>query len=214
MKRFFMDRLVFFILVVAPIHSVAGKPSVAVNIAPDRAQLFGGKSVDEVNAEINNKLVDDLRLDSVSKYLAAISNVHPFTNKGVGVDYGTVFDNWILGGSASVYCSRGCFNSLTGEVKNDSGLPGADAQFPSGASLMVGLNLGFLGWSETFYYANCFYLSSDLKSTSFPDGSLGVTLSNLGAHLQWKFFLTHFLFLTILLRYKHLCIHDFFLLKD
>ncbi|MEE2960297.1 MAG: hypothetical protein VYA34_06085 [Myxococcota bacterium] len=147
-------------------------------------ETLAGKSVEAMEREIEAELEAGFRLVEPSLYLTQITDAHSFSNKGIGADYGTLFDGFIIGASANLSLNLG--NQGLEKVRDGSSLP-SDG-FAPGLSVMLGLNLGFMGLDQTLFYVNGFNYSTVVKSSSYPDGALRVTLKNIGAHLQMKFF--------------------------
>jgi len=153
----------------------ASAQSFTFNVDQQTADSLGLDTA-EIESGIQERVEQTLNLPDHAAFVREMANASVISTKGMGLDYGSNFDRFIVGGS---------FGS--GVSGNGLSLGSGDGKLPeSGFSLqvagMVGLNLGMFSDDESplrrfKIYAN--YMQLPINEDPFTG-----QLSNVGGHLQ------------------------------
>lgn len=160
-------------LLVSPGVRAAG--TVTVNVDPAAAQQLM-LNVPEIQAQLQSALNEAYQVANGSQYVRNFGDSFAFTTKGLGVDYASNPQLFVVGiaGNVSLNVQDGFVpqNTKTAPPINAVGL---------NATLMGGLNFGFLGFSPLTIYGNYYQCSATINDHH-------ADLKNWGVHAQVKVF--------------------------
>ena len=140
---------------------------------------------DDVEAQVNAELPDT---SGGVQYTDAMSNAAVMTGKGLGVDYASDMELFMVGARVGVGLDVGS-NSFADLIGGD-----VDAEeisgFGAGVALAGGLNLGMFDWSDEdpeawFKWSNMNLFFNVFKYTYDKD-EINADITNFGIHLQYK----------------------------
>ena len=150
---------------------------VVVHVDPELAAQTGVDSA-EVERQIKAASGGQFKLDAPRTFLEQTAAANAFATKGMGVDYASNPQRFVVGGSfGSAVQGAG----LT-FVRGKESLP--EAGFALQAAVMAGLNLGFLSPDESLLRR--FVVSVNGMYVGGKTGPFEADLYNLGGHLQIK----------------------------
>jgi hypothetical protein len=159
------------------LFSLALAQQVRVQVDPQLAAQAGVDS-SEVQQAISDKVDGTLHIDGHENFLIQMANANAMSTKGMGVDYASNPQRFVVGASFGS-SESGIAPSLTWGPE----------QLPRGGysvqlSLMAALNLGFLSGDESVLRR--FVLSVNGMALKAQTGVFAAEMQNLGAHLQFK----------------------------
>ncbi|HRC57340.1 MAG TPA: hypothetical protein PKU97_15510 [Kofleriaceae bacterium] len=132
-----------------------------------------GLDVEGFRQDVTDKVSDALQLSEVQRFLRSFADASSFSNRGIGVDYASNSDRYILGLAANIAVSA----DLGDEDDGDVPTVGLAPNF----TLMGGVNLAPWHHPEIVVFGNLFHTSSD-------SGSLHGGITSVGLHAQYKMF--------------------------
>ncbi len=159
------------------LFSLALAQQVRVQVDPQLAAQ-AGVDPDEVQQVIGDKVDGTLHIEGHEEFLTRMANANALSTKGMGVDYASNPQRFVVGASFGS-SESGIAPSLTWGPE----------QLPEGGysvqlSLMAALNLGFLSGDESVLRR--FVLSVNGMALKGKTGVFEAEMQNLGAHLQVK----------------------------
>jgi len=149
---------------------------VTVNIDPQLAEQYG-IDVAGLDDEMSGAITNDLNLGDQSNYLRSMARAAAISTKGMGVDYGSAPDAFILGGSLGTGVNAA--GVQLGRGKQD--LP--EAGFSFQVAGMAGLNLGAFNHDG---FLNRFVLSANGMALNTRGDVFDGKLENFGVYLQCR----------------------------
>lgn len=157
--------------------STALAQQVTVVIDPDLAAKYG-IDAEAVRTEAATMVNDQLRLPSQQTFLEEMAAANAMSSKGMGVDYASNPQRFVVGGSfgSSVNGVGASF------LRGDGTLP--NGGFAVQLSMMAGLNLGFASPDDSFLRR--FVLTANGMALKGASGPFDASMNNFGAHLQLK----------------------------
>jgi hypothetical protein len=149
---------------------------VVIDIDPTLAAQAGIDDASALEAELNGAFDSTLVLDEQSAYMDQMADANVLSAKGMGVDYASRFEKFIIGGGFGSAVNSAGFTFSRG----DAPLPTGGFAFQ--ATVMAGLNLGGFNDKDSFadrvrIYANGLY--APVAGDPFTG-----ELLNYGGHLQ------------------------------
>ncbi len=156
-----------------PLPALAQEVEIRIDEALARK---AGLDAAEVRADLDDELRSTLHLDALSTYLDSLANAALLATKGMGVDYATEIEAFVIGGSVGTGIDDGGFRFGRG----DETLPAFGYAFQ--VAVMAGLNLGVLSHGEGVLSRVVVYGHGMALDTSVDvfDGSL----HSVGGHVQ------------------------------
>jgi hypothetical protein len=155
----------------------AGTINLAFDIDPDLA-AEAGVDPDEVNQELRGATSTSLKFDGLKEYLAQMANANSLATQGMGADYATNPQRFVVGASiGTAACGNGLDFVNTGDQLPETG-------FAAEASGMAGLNLGVLSKDESFLRR--FVVSVNGMYATGQNQVFDWEIFNYGGHLQFK----------------------------
>lgn len=156
---------------------VALAQDITVEIDRDKAEA-AGMDPSELEAEFEAMIEEELRLGDQSAYLDQMARAALLSSKGMGVDYATNPQKFVLGGSVgtAVNASGARFG------KGDNTLPTGGFAFQ--ASGMAGINLGAFAEDDSFARRFLIYGNGMMLQTNGEP--FAGDLLNYGGHIQFK----------------------------
>lgn len=160
--------------------AAARAQSIEVHIDPNLAAQAGlsEQEVAAMESSMNEATRGQLKLDAPEAWLVQMAEANAFATKGMGVDYATNPQTFVLGGSIGTAVNGAGFQF----VKGGQDLP--EAGFAFQASAMAGVNLGALSSKESFLRRFVLYANGMMAGGA--SGPFEADLNNYGAHLQFK----------------------------
>jgi hypothetical protein len=146
----------------------------------DFASLVG-LNLSDLESELSTQISDVYAAAKPKKFLESLSNSATLSNRGIGVDYASNPDIFVVGiaGALAIDVDQDAFTEAGKQA--DLAIPGAAANL----SLMVGFNATTIGPADLILYGN-FFSKKDFKFG--PKDRLRADLTNWGLHAQLKFF--------------------------
>ena len=143
-----------------------------VTLTPD-GQAFAtraGVTPQQLQDQITSRVEDAYQTNNVAGFLRSFTNATSFSNRGLGVDYASASDDFMIGFAGNVAVS-------SPDVINQSDHPtgGGAANF----GIMIGGNLKGMGLPRVSLFANGFYESA-------ATDKLAGDLTSAGAHVQYR----------------------------
>lgn len=138
----------------------------------------GGVDTNAIEAEMGPAITDNLRLGDMDAYMASMANAAAMSTRGMGVDYASNPEAFVLGGSFGAGGHSAGFPPSQG----DSLLP--QAGIATQLTLMAGMNLGVFTKEEDAFLNRVRIYVHGLALQSPADGNLKGKLSNYGGNLQ------------------------------
>jgi hypothetical protein len=164
-------------LLISLLSPLASAQQIHVALDEDKAAQVG-LDASELEADLSSTISDELKLGDQTVYLQQMAQAAILSSKGMGADYASNPQRFVLGGSvgSAVNSSGARFG------KGQDTLP--EGGFAFQVTAMAGLNLGALAKEESFLrrltvYGNGMYL--DTQGDPFSG-----ELVNYGGHLQIK----------------------------
>ncbi|MCB9777197.1 MAG: hypothetical protein H6742_01370 [Alphaproteobacteria bacterium] len=142
----------------------------------EQAVRDAGMNPDELQDEIEGSVSGDLKLADQTAFLQQMARAVLISTKGMGVDYASNPQHFLLGGSVGT----GVNSAGARFGRGDDGLPLGGFAFQ--ASLMGGLNLGAFGKPDGFFRRVVIYVDGMYADTKLDPFTGKAT--HLGAHLQ------------------------------
>lgn len=142
-------------------------------------QATQGMDTAALEQELGVAIDENLRIGDIDAYMASMANAAAISSRGMGVDYASNPDIFVLGGSFGVGGHAAGFPPSTG----DGLLP--EAGFATQLSVMAGLSLGVFTKEDTLLDRLRIYahgMSLDAPGGGDFEGSL----TNVGANLQFQ----------------------------
>jgi hypothetical protein len=140
---------------------------------------------DDVETQVNAELPDT---SGGVQYTDAMSNAAVMTGKGLGVDYASDMELFMVGARVGVGVDVGdqSFGDLIGGDIDAEQISG----FGAGVALAGGLNLGMFDWSdedpEALFKWSDMNLFFNLFKYSHDKDEISADITNFGVHLQYK----------------------------
>ena len=162
--------------------ALCGRPAAAqevlIEIDEDLAQQLG-MDPDELRDQLDGAMSADLKLDGQSEFLAQMSRANLMSMKGMGADYASNPQRFVLGGSVGT-----AVNSAGARFgRGDEGLPSGGFAFQ--AAILAGLNFGAFTDNDKSA-ARRFVLYVDGMTANTQLEPFRAKFLNLGTHLQIK----------------------------
>lgn len=169
-----MRKLVGLMLCAAP--SAAWAQEITFEFDERAAQY--GVDTTSVEAQMNDAIGGQLKLDAPQAWLEQMAAANALTTKGMGVDYASNPQRFVVGGSfgSAVNGAGVTF------VKGEAALP--EGGFAVQAAAMAAVNLGAFAKDESFFRR--FVLSVNGMKAGGATGPFHADFYNVGAHLQIK----------------------------
>lgn len=150
---------------------------VIIDIDPTRAAEAGIPDPSLLEAELRGAFDDTLMLEEQQAYMEQMADANVLSAKGMGVDYASKFETFVIGGGFGSAVNSAGFTFSRG----DAALPAGGFAFQ--ASVMAGLHLGALSRKNGFgdrvrIYANGLY--APVAGDPFAG-----ELLNYGGHIQF-----------------------------
>lgn len=152
--------------------------TVVIDIDDYQAQQLG-IDADQLEADLNAAIEQDLKLEDQSAFLSQMARAALMAGKGMGVDYASNPQRFVLGGSvgSAVNAAGARFG------RGDDGLPKGGFAFQAAA--MAGLNLGaFTDNDKSALRRFVVYVNGMSANTQLDP--FKASFYNVGAHLQIK----------------------------
>jgi hypothetical protein len=167
-----MIRALLVTSILAPAAAYA-QSAVTVTLSPtgQAAATAAGYSSADFASAIKTQVDNAYQTNNVQGFLRSFTDATGFSQRGLGVDYVSVPNSFIVGIAANAAVASDSL--LTSDQRPTSG--GAAVNFGA----MIGMNLGTFDLKRWTVYANGFY------QTASTDRLTG-TLISAGAHLQYK----------------------------
>lgn len=148
-----------------------------IDIDNAAASEAGIEDVSALQAELESQFDTSLVLDDQTAYMEQMADANVLSAKGMGVDYASKFEKFIIGGGFGSAVNSAGFTFSRGDAPLPSG------GFAFQATVMAGLNLGGFNNEQGFgdrvrIYANGLY--APVAGSPFTG-----ELLNYGAHLQF-----------------------------
>ena len=175
-------RTVLFALVIAAggtATPAVAQPTVEINFNP-ASQLILQQSLGLTSTQVQELVEDELRalygLVDVPTFLRLSANAQSMTNRGLGVDYASDFEDLIIGVAATAAIDAG-----DSDVADFRALADGDTarEVPVSAGAQVGLMVGYRVLDFLEVYVNGLYYPLDI-------GDFRGTFYNVGAHVQYQ----------------------------
>ncbi len=159
--------------VIAPAY--AGTVSVVLEETPDTQDFATavGMNTTELAQDIQGRVEDLFEAVNPTEYLREMADAAALANRGLGVDYASNPKLFVVGAAGSVAVTLG--EDGLGELGSNKPVGGASVN----ATVMAGLNLGFLGAPRLTIFGNYFRQTASYKQF---DGKV----NNFGLHGQYK----------------------------
>lgn len=154
--------------------------SVRFDIEPSRAQQYG-LDPDEVQEQLDAVLRRNLHLDTLQPFMDSMANAAAMSSKGMGVDYASNVDNFVLG----VSLGSGVQDTGVRFSRGSDTLPvgGFAAQF----SVMAGANLGALiGADDDDFTRRLLIYVNGMSLRAPSEAAFEDSMLQLGAHAQLR----------------------------
>ena len=132
-----------------------------------------GLDLEGFQQDVSDKVAGALQISEVQRFLRSFANATSFSNRGIGVDYASNSDRFILGLATNLAVSA----DLGDEGDDDVPTVGVAPNF----TLMGGVNLRRWRHPELTVFANLFHYNAD-------SGELHGGVTSLGLHAQYKLF--------------------------
>ncbi len=153
--------------------------SVVIDIDPAAARQAGISDTAALESELRGQLDSTLVLDDQSSYMQQMADANVLSAKGLGVDYASNFEKFILGGGFGSAVNSGGFRFGSG----DGALPSSAFAFQ--ATVMAGVNLGFGTDNKKSFAKRIRLYGHGLVASTSRDPFAG-DLLNYGGHAQFK----------------------------
>jgi hypothetical protein len=151
---------------------------VQIAIDEDAAAQAGITDTTALRSALESEVDGTLVLDDQAAYLSQMADANILSAKGMGVDYASNFEKFIVGGGFGSAVNSAGFRFGSG----DAPLPTGGFAFQ--ATVMAGLNLGFAAEDDSFSRRVRVYANGLIGSTS--QEPFAGDLLNYGGHLQLK----------------------------
>lgn len=155
----------------------AQQATIVVNINEDVAEALG-LDPDQLESELSGAMTQDLKLEGQEEFLTQMARAALMAGKGMGVDYASNPQRFILGGSVGTAVDGAGARFGRG----DDGLPLGGFAFQG--SIMAGLNLGAFSEENSALRRFVIYANGLVADTRLEP--FDADFVNLGAHLQIK----------------------------
>jgi hypothetical protein len=145
--------------------------SITLNEDGKRLAQELGLDVETFEQDVETKVTEALQLSEVQRFLRSFANASSFSSRGIGVDYASNSERYVLGFAANI--------AVSADLGGDDDVPtvGVAPNF----TLMGGVNLRRWKHPELTLFGNLFHYDAD-------SGALHGGITSLGLHAQYKLF--------------------------
>lgn len=175
----FVPALALAALALASTAARAQDLTIAIDIDPDAAAQAGITDTAALESELQSQFDSTLVLDDQAGYMQQMADANVLSAKGLGVDYASNFEKFIIGGGFGTAVNSGGFRFGSGE----GALPSSGFAFQ--ATVMAGVNLGFGTDNEKSFARRVRLYGHGLMAGTSRDPFAGQLL-NYGGHAQIK----------------------------
>jgi hypothetical protein len=145
--------------------------SITLNEDGKRLAQELGLDLETFEQDVETKVTGALQLSEVQRFLRSFANASSFSSRGIGVDYASNSERYVLGFAANI--------AVSADLGGDDDVPtvGVAPNF----TLMGGVNLRRWKHPELTLFGNLFHYDAD-------SGALHGGITSLGLHAQYKLF--------------------------
>lgn len=163
------------ILAVLGANALAATPNVTVDITLPAAAQQAGLDETALEQALSDAIGSELHTVDLSTYMDQMANANVLSAKGLGVDYASDMQRFVLGGGIGTAVNGAGFAFTSG-----GGLP--ETGFALQIGVMGGLNLGILSGKDSALRRFRLYVNG-MSATTKRD-PFSATFLNYGGHLQ------------------------------